>query len=277
MRVLSGEGLVTQLADSSYELTELGAELKTGALRELAQFVGSPSQWEPWNQLTESLRTGGCAFEASQGKPLFQYLAEHPEEARLYDAAVDAFTREQATALAKHPVMDGVDCVVDVGGGKGSLLLELLTRRQGLKGILVDRPDVVAAAAPRFAAAGLGERCQTWGGDFFEALPRGADCYVVKHVLHNWPDDVAVRMLRFCSEVMAPNAKLLIVDGVLLPGNVKDLTRYLDLEMFVLTGAGRERSKPEFRHLLSQAGLRLKETHALALGAWLLVAEKAKG
>jgi hypothetical protein len=249
--------------------------LKTGALRDLARFVASPSQWVPWNQLTQALRSGECAFELSQGEALFEYLQKRPDEARLYDAGIDAFTREQASALAAHSVMDDVECVVDVGGGQGTLLLELLQRRPRLKGILVDRPDVVEAAASRFSAGGVAARAETWGGNFFESLPSGADCYVVKHVVHNWSDDAAERLLRVCAAAMAPHAKLLIVEGILLPGNVRDLTRYLDLEMFVLTGAGRERSKPEFRHLLARSGLRLKATQPLALGAWLLVAERA--
>jgi ubiquinone/menaquinone biosynthesis C-methylase UbiE len=277
LRVLVGEGLLEQLADSRYELTELGAELKTGALGELAQFVGSPSQWLPWTKLSHALRTGACAFEASMGSGLFDYLVAHPEEARLYDTAVDAFTRLQAEELANHAVMATARTVVDVGGGRGTLLIELLQRRPQLSGILVDRPDVVATAKQRFEAAGLGGRYQLCGTDFFESLPQGADCYVIKHVVHNWSDEDVVRLLRACMRVMAPGARLLIVEALLLPGNRRDIARYMDLEMLVLTGAGKERSKPEFRQLLSRAGLRLASTHSLGLGAWLLVAQSGGG
>jgi methylase of polypeptide subunit release factors len=277
LRVLVGEGLLELLPDSRYELTPLGAELRRGALGELAEFVGSPSQWVPWNKLTQSIRTGECAFTASQGQSLFEYLTAHPEEARLYDTAVDAFTRQQAHELANHELMADVQSIVDVGGGRGTLLLELLKRRPNLQGILVDRPDVVATAAPRFDAAGLKGRYQLFGGDFFEALPEGADCYVIKHVIHNWSDADATKLLCACARAMAPGAKLLVVEGLLLPGNIRDLARYMDLEMLVLTESGKERSKPEFRKLFSRAGLKLASTHSLGLGAWLLVAQSGGG
>jgi hypothetical protein len=100
---------------------------------------------------------------------------------------------------------------------------------------------------------------------------------VIKHVIHNWSDEDAIRLLRACAQAMAPGAKLLVVEGLLLPGNLRDLARYMDLEMLVLTGSGKERSKPEFRKLFSQAGLKLASTHALGLGAWLLVAQSGGG
>lgn len=276
LRVLVGEGLMEVRADQRYELTALGAELKTGALRDLARFVGSPSQWVPWNALPHAIRTGQCAFEHSQGRDLFHYLADHPEEARLYDSAVDAFTLEQAQALSQHPILNDARTVVDVGGGRGTLLLELLKRRPNLRGILVDRPDVVQEAGKRFSEHGLGARCEMFGGDFFTELPQGADCYVVKHVVHNWSDADATRLLEACTRAMAPGAKVLVVEAILLPGNIKDMARYMDLEMLVLTGEGRERSKPEFRQLFARAGLNLINTQRLALGSWLLVGQSSQ-
>src|SRR5690606_16783608 len=107
------------------------------------RFVGSSSQWNPWSQLEFSVRSGRAAFEKVHGAALFDYLAEHPEEAQLYDAAVDAFTRQQAEALAKTELLADARTVVDVGGGRGSFLLELLRRAGHLKGVLFDRPHVV--------------------------------------------------------------------------------------------------------------------------------------
>ncbi len=273
LRVLVGEGLLEHGADGRFALTALGVHLKQGHLRDLALFVGSPSQWLPWTALTYAVRTGESAFEKVHGARLFEFLASNPGEARLYDSAVDAFTTAQARALVDSRELDDVEHVVDVGGGRGTLLLELLQHRPTLRGTLVDRADVVAAAAQRFADSGLDDRWQVFAGNFFETLPDGADCYVIKHVLHNWGDEQAIHLLRRCAEARRPGGKIFVVEGILLPGNRRDETRLMDLEMLVLTAGGRERSKPEFRKLFSDAGLKLERTQSLAMGAWLMVVE----
>lgn len=273
LRVLGGEGLLALDVDDRYVLTELGAQLRRDALGTLAMFVGSPSQWTPWLALTHAVRTGHSAFEHVHGQPLFEYLEHHPDEARLYDEAVDAFTTQQARVLAGLDVLDGVGTLVDVGGGRGTLLIELLRLRPALRGILFDRPHVLEAARERFTAAGVAERCMLVGGDFFETVPVGADAYVLKHVLHNWDDERAGALLRRCVGALAPGGRVFVVEGLLLPGDRPDATRLLDLEMLVLTGGGKERSKPELRRLLGSAGLRLTHTRSLHEGAWVLVAE----
>ena len=269
--VLVGEGLLERDRRGWFELTALGAQLRDPGLSHLARFVGSRSQWLPWAELPDAVRTGTSAFERVHGQPLFDYLSVHPKEAQLYDQAVDAFTVEQSRALARLPWLEEVEHVVDVGGGRGTLLLELLREHEGLRGTLVERPAVAAAARERFERENVADRCQFVCADFFEHLPRGGDCYVIKHVLHNWDDERALRLLRGCAAVAAPGARICVVEGILLPGNRRDLTRLMNLEMFVLTGQGRERSKPEFRALFHEAGLKLLQTHALTLGAWLLV------
>jgi hypothetical protein len=271
--VLVGEGLVAQDERRGLvSLTATGALLRRDELGALAEFVGSASQWTPWAQLHHAVRTGENAFERVHGEGLFEYLAQRPEEARLYDAAIDAFTAQQGRALAEAEVLDGVRSVVDVGGGRGTLLRELLVRRPGLRGVLFDRPDVVDAARERFA--GLEDRCDFVGGDFFVDVPAGADAYVVKHVVHNWDDEHATALLQRCRDAMAPGGRVMVVEAVLLPGDRRDEARFLDLEMLVVTGGGKERTKPALRRLLAAAGLRLTATRRLAPQAWLLVAER---
>ena len=277
LRVLVGEGILVEGVDERFSLTDLGAQLRRDALGALVEFVGSPSQWTPWTALTHAVRTGACAFEHVHGRSLFDHLAEHPEEEALYDEAVDAFTTAQAVALAEQDVLDTVGTVVDVGGGRGTLLLELLRRRPSLRGVLFERPSVVDRARLRIEAAGLGSRCSFVEGDFFAALPQGADAYVLKHVLHNWDDARAEAILRRCGDALAPGGRVLIVESLLLPGNLRDGARLIDLEMLVLTGGGRERSKPEFRRLLSQAGLRLVTSRKLVEGTWVIVAQPRAG
>lgn len=273
MKVLAGEGLVVELPSGHYALSSFGEQLRSGKARDLARFVGSHSQWAPWAELARAVRTGECAFELAHGKTLFEYLQDSPSESRLYDSAVDTFTSEQALALGRSPVLASARTVVDVGGGRGTLLLELLRNNPALHGTLLDLPHVVAEAKRRFEEAGLAERCTCLGGDFFDTLPPGADCYIIKHVLHNWSDDRAGALLQACRRAMPVDGRIIVVEGLLLPANYRDLSRFMDLEMMVLTGQGRERSKPEFRGLLHQAGLSLSRSIRLSAGAWALVAE----
>jgi ubiquinone/menaquinone biosynthesis C-methylase UbiE/DNA-binding HxlR family transcriptional regulator len=274
LRLLVSEGALVEGIDSRYSLTPMGAQLRNDALGTLARFVGSPSQWVPWTGLTHTVRTGENAFEWMHGQSLFDYLVHHPEEAALYDQAVDAFTTAQAIALSQQDLLDDVQTVVDVGGGRGTLLLELLRRRPGLAGVLFERASVLARARERFEVEGLEPRCSFVEGDFFSSVPEGADVYVLKHVLHNWDDEQAETILRRCAEAAAPGGRIFVVEALLLPGNVRDGARLIDLEMLVLTGGGRERSKPEFRRLLAAANLRLVETRVLVEGTWLLVAQR---
>lgn len=275
VNVLVGEGLMTYVDAEHVGLTPLGEQLRRDRLGLLAEFVGSPSQWSPWPFLEHSVRTGEAAFEKAHGEPLFTYLEHHPRESQLYDAAVDAFTCEQARALAQTNILDGSSLVVDVGGGRGTFLMELLLRRPALSGILYEKSNVIAPLRARFDQAGLSGRAELVAGDFHVSVPAGADCYVIKHVLHNWDDDKAIRILRHCADTVAPNGQVLVVEGLTLPGNIRDGTRLMDLEMLALTGGGRERSKPEFRHLFSRAALRLESSHRLSESAWVLVGRKS--
>jgi SAM-dependent methyltransferase len=272
LRVLCGEGLLEVSADGRYQRTAVGAQLATGQLRDLARFVGAPFMWTPWSELAHAVRdTGRSAFERAHGQPLFTHLDAHAHDAELYHHAVDAFTRRQARALCEAFDFSGLTRVVDVGGGLGTVLTELTPRFPQLTGVLFDRPAVIAQARALWGSA-PDARLEAVSGDFFERVPEGADAYIVKHVLHNWDDVHATRILRACRDALQPGGRVLIVESLLLPGNVRDATALLDLEMLVLCGAGHERSKPQFRRLLGAADLRLEATRPLAGGTRLLIA-----
>jgi SAM-dependent methyltransferase len=277
LAVLSGEGLLEVDSAGHYSLTPLGAELRSDALRDLARYLGSPFTWTPFAHLADALKSGRSAFEEAHGEPMFRYLDKRPEIAERYHRGVDAFTKREARALSEQFDFSGVASVVDVGGGLGTLLVEVLGRFPHLRGTLVDRPAVIMQAKRALEGLSARERIALVAADFFEHVPSGADVYVLKHVLHNWDDERALRLLENCAEALAPNGKLIIVEGYLLPEGMRDATRLMDLEMFVLCGAGRERRKPEFRGLLQRAGLRLERSEALAGTTNMIVASRRGG
>ncbi len=257
MAVLVGEGLFDEDVNGRLTPTPLGLELTDERLGPLAAFMGSPGQWTPWSALRQTIRRGGSAFEMIHGASLYRWLEDHPEAARQYDRSVDRFTTDQARRLAEDYDFGGIHHVVDVGGGRGTMLLEILGRWPHLRGTLFDVPHVIDAARPRFESRGLSDRCHFVGGDFFGDIPAGADAYLIKHILHNWDDNDALRILKQCRRAMGTDSRLLVVEGVMPPGPTNTTSRMMDLEMMVLFGRGRERSKLEFKRLFSDAGFRL--------------------
>jgi ubiquinone/menaquinone biosynthesis C-methylase UbiE len=269
LRMLAAEGILS-LDGDLFALTEVGRFLRKDQLGELADFVGSPFMWDPWTQLDQGVRDGNSAFSHATGVELFDYLQGHDKDAALYHRAIDAFTRSEARALAQFDFSASQN-VVDLGGGLGTLILELLNAWPHLRGTLFDRPHVIEQARERLEDMPISERIDLSAGDFTKFAPKGRDTYIVKHVIHNWPDETAVQILRNCADAMTSNGRVIVVEGILLPGVRKDATRLLDLEMMVLCGEGRERTKQEFRTIFRQAGLRLERTLPLTGTTRLLI------
>lgn len=276
MVVLAGEGLFSfDDTTDRYAVTETGALLGggEGSLRNLAAFIGSPAQWAPWPRLAEAIRSGRTAYELAHGQSLYDWLENHPREAALYDEGIDRFTAAVAHAMAETFDCSDITSFVDVGGGLGTSSIALLRRWSHLQGVLLDLPHVLERAQPRIAQAGLSERCRCQVGNFFEPLPPGYDLYVLKHVLHNWSDQDATRILKRCREAARPDSVLIAVEGILHPGSHRSMSRLMDLEMMVLFGKGRARTKASLRSLFKDAGWQLeRRTRPLDDFARLLVA-----
>lgn len=270
LRVLAGEGVVSSSPRGVWSLTEVGMLLQSDELGPLVAYLGRPETWDVWSNLPDAIRTGTSAFELRHGASLFEWLDTRPEERAAYHAGVDAFTRRQARALVEAFDFSAASMVVDVGGGRGVLLEELVRRWPSTRGVLFDRPEVVADAEDRLSSHPTIDLAP---GDFFESVPSG-DVMVLKHVLHNWDDDDVLRILSRVREALPPDGHLLIIEALLLPGDRRGAARFMDLEMLAFCEGGHERSKPEFRRLVARAGLSLVRTPALAEGTRLLVCSR---
>ncbi len=273
LRFTVGLGYLAFEEPNRFSLTFSGKQLCSDALGPLATFVGSPEQWDPWARLRESLQSKAAStpFEETFGVDLYKYLAAEPEAARRYDLAIDSFTQQEARELSAKFDFAGHECLVDVGGGRGKLLQEVLSHWPELKGVLCDLPHVIERVektlSPEFASRVTLER-----GDFFESLPQGHDLYCLKHVLHNWDDERATALLAACANALRPGGRVLVIEAILTPDNRFDFARVMDLEMGVLT-PGRARRKPEFRQMFRAAGLKLESVQAIG-SSWLLVGAK---
>jgi len=252
LRALATVGVYARADDGRFALTELGATLRSdvpGSVAGWARLVGRPSYVQAWSALEDSVRTGANAFSSVHGTSVWEYRAARPEEQEIFDRAMTSLTGAAADAVARAYDFGRFGTVVDVGGGRGHLVAAILARHPGVRGVLFDQPEALADAAP-------GEGVTVIGGDFFAAVPEGGDAYLLKSVLHDWPDDESVAILRSCRRAMAPSGVVLIVEQVLDLAPAPVRTAFSDLNMLVMPG-GRERELAEYGALLEAAGFRL--------------------
>lgn len=205
-----------------------------------------------WSTLPAYVRTGKPAYQQAFGLPFWEDLEAHPELSASFDAMIGPAghgTPDAAFALAGG--WDAIRTVVDVGGGTGAMLAELLRTWPHLQGTLVDQPRTVARSAETFQAAGVAERATTVGQSFFDPLPAGADLYILRGIINDWPDEESVAILRRCAQAARPNGRVVVLKGV----DTNEVSSDLMIEM-VLVG-GKQRSISQFRELAHQAGLRV--------------------
>jgi O-methyltransferase domain/Dimerisation domain len=258
LRALAGVGVFARDADGQFRLNPLAEPLRAGgpeSVRALAVMIGE-EQNRCWDDLLETVRTGETAFDRLYGRPYFEYLGEHAEQAKIFDAAMTGFSDRAMHAMLDAYDLWGVATLADVGGGLGTNLTAALSRYPAMRGLLFDQPHVVQRARPRLESAGVSARCRVEGGDFFKAAPRGADAYLLGHILHDWDDARAGLILDNLRRAMTAGAKLLLVEYVLPEGDGASFGKLLDLHMMVVLG-GFERTEAEYRRLFADHGFRL--------------------
>jgi hypothetical protein len=261
LRALAGLGVLVQTDRDRFHLTDLGRSLQTDApnsIRALVTMLCSPELWRSWGELMPSVCSGERAFERANRISLFEFYERNPEASATFNTAMAQHSRDAAAAIIPAANLSRFDTVMDVGGGDGTLIAEILRAHRHLEGVLFDLPQGLESAARTLAAAGVADRCRTVGGDVFEGVPAGADAYLLKQVLHDWDDAQAGAILRSVRGAMTPDARLLILERM-LPETVTAAdtqTLLLDVLMLLVTG-GKERTEQEFRSLLSEAGFRL--------------------
>jgi hypothetical protein len=208
--------------------------------------------------LLENVQTGKSAFEQVHGMRVFDYLQAHPEEGRLFDTAMTESTARDAGEIAACYDFSDMRILVDVGGGQGLLLASILQAYSQLQGILVDLPEVIRRSKLVFAEAGVAHRCTAVPGSFFKIMPPGGDAYLLRHILHDWDDADASRIMRNCRLAMGATGRVLVVERLVGANHSAGLALLAnDLEMMVNIG-GRERTEPEFRTLFAEAGLQVR-------------------
>ena len=256
LRGLVAFGVFARRADGRYALTDLGACLRDdapGSLRAVARIFGHAYIQHPWGELLHTVMTGQTAFDHVFGMDSFAYLTAHPEMVATFNRALTTAT----PAIVAAYDFSGPGLVVDVGGGSGGLLAGLLAANPATRGIVFDLPHSADAAAQTLAAAGVADRGRFEAGDFFAAVPPGADAYLLKLILHDWDDDRCGAILRACRRAVAPQGRVLIIERRLPDDDESGFEAVLaDINMLAATG-GRERGEAAYRALLARADFAL--------------------
>jgi hypothetical protein len=273
MRTLSSLGVLTEGTGGRFGLTEMGEALKGRAPGSARASILSFGGWA-WNAFGEmgySVESGKSAFTKVYGMPPFEWMKSQPEEAALFGETMIGFHGAEPPAVAEVYDFSGFATVVDVGGSTGNMLVHILGRHPGPRGVLFDLPVTLAEAPAFLRNHGMEERIAIEPGSFFESVPAWADCYILSHVIHDWSEEQNLSILGHCRRVMKPESKLLIVEFVLPSDNSPHPGKILDMVMLTVAG-GEERTEEEYRALLAKAGLRMTRVVPTASAASIVEA-----
>lgn len=259
LRGLAAEGVLDELPDGRFGLTALGSCLRADVSSSLrgAIIARGDLYYGAAAGLLEAVQHGGVPFEHTHGVGFFEYLAQHPERGAEFQASMEDRARQEAADVVAAYDFWSFGRLVDVGGGHGILLTEILTAVSQLQAVLLERPPVVERARERMEATGLAGRCEFVAGDFFATVPPDGDAYVLSRVIHDWDDEAAVRILSNCRRAVGQGGTLLLVEAV-LPERAREQPAAIrmDLHMLALLH-GQERTVAEYERLLGAAGFRL--------------------
>ncbi|MFH1017077.1 MAG: methyltransferase [Pseudomonadota bacterium] len=274
LRTLSVLGIFSEKPNAHFALTRLSRLLTKNnpeSLRPLIVSYGESWWWQAYGRTMDAVRTGKPAFRRVHGMGFFDFLSKNPQAASVFQANMSATASEEARAVLKIYDFTHVNLLIDVGGGHGTFVSEILKAHPPLRAILVEHPSVLAQARKYLKKAGIERRCDLVSGDFFKSIPRKGDLYTLKDIVHDWDNDRAIAILRTCRRAMPDNAKLLLIERVIKKRRPPLDHVLVDISMLVLTG-GMERTDAQYRALLKAAGFRTTRILPTTVGASVIEA-----
>ena len=269
LRALCALQVCREKPDGTFALTAAGKALCKSpedgqvSMRALTLWWGG-AMWPLWSDLPYSVRTGNSARLRQTGAAHYGFLEESADLATLFHQAMQAMTALMAEDIAALDLFSRVGLMVDVGGGNGALAATIAARHARLQVMVLDRADAKSGVTTDFNALLQSGRAAFVVGDFFANIPGGADCYLLKSILHNWDDEHCRKLLALCAVASRPGTRLLVVERI-RPERLKhthhdDAVCRTDLNMLLGLG-GRERTLAEYSALLLGAGFAVRAVH----------------
>jgi hypothetical protein len=258
LRFLVSRGLVGITRDGRYQNNAVSDALRRDHLwsaRNWVLFFGGDWHWEMWNHAKHSFLTGEAAARAATGHDFFEYVNDVDVRAgEAFNGAMTEGSRLQGLLVVDAYDFAGIGRICDVGGGSGAIMADLLAAHPTLSGVVFDLPQLAEPARTLLAARGVDRRCEFVAGDFFRAVPEGHDLYTLFAIVHDWDDDRCTTILGNIRQAMPSGARVLVTEMPVPEGPAPSFAKAMDLEMLILTGSGRERTRSEYRALFDRAG-----------------------
>lgn len=261
MRFLASFGIFKEVGLKHFALTPSSELLCTGrpdSIRDAVVWLSSPFHNRVFAELMYSVQTGIPAVEKVTGMKVFDYFGQDRQVFEEFNHGMTNFSAMFIPRVLEAYDFSGINTLVDVAGGHGLVLTSILQKYPQMRGMLFEMEKVIPEARQKIQELGLADRCPVVAGDFFAGIPAGGDAYIMQHIIHDWDDELALRILRNVRQALGstPNGKVLILEDVIEPGDKQTLLKAVDIEMLIMPG-GRERTEEEFRNLLKKAGFRL--------------------
>ena len=278
LHALAAFGVLRLNELEQYELTQAGRFLLISTPGSKAGEAGVffDTVYRPLGALKEVVTSGDVAFDRVYGKSFYDYLAVNPALAAYFYDTMEANSSYRFAGLSSVYDFSGVSWVIDVGGGEGSLMIQILREHREIRGAVFDLPVVSDRARARIEAAQLSHRCDVLSGDFRNSVPAGADLYILAQILNNWRDADARQVLANCRAAMPTGARLLILEPIYMPGPLSRWRTLVSLGVMAQRG-GRTRSEAQIKTLLNSAGFRVDAIHPFPSSPTCAVVAQAAG
>ncbi|HEY2846438.1 MAG TPA: methyltransferase [Pyrinomonadaceae bacterium] len=257
LRATASVGVLEEHGDKTFANSPISDTLREDwprSTKAMTLWMLEPAHWDVYGELMYSVKTGKTAWDKVHGEPCFDSLFGSMKDlGDVFNRAMTSYSLQNIPPILAAYDFSSFGTIADIAGGYGHLLGAILKEYPVAKGILFDLPVVLDGAPAMLESYGVRDRVQLVGGDFTEAIPVVADCYLLKHIIHDWYDDKNRTILGNVRASMPVGAKVLIIEGIVPAGNEPHFAKFLDPEMLMLPG-GKERTEDEFRSLLTASG-----------------------
>jgi hypothetical protein len=263
LRALASIGVFSEVEPRQFALTASAHYLRSDipdSLRGLSMVLGDEWSWRSWGEIVHIVETEQLPLQRLyQVDNAYEYFAQNPMSGTLFSDAMTNFTRNTIIPVVLDAYdFSGIDKIVDIGGSHGPLIAAILALYPQMRGVLFELPQVVEGASSLLSKAGVSNRCEIVGGDFFESVPSGGDAYILSQILHGFDDEHCIKLLKNIRQGITETGKLLVVQAVIPAGNESCFNKFLDLELMILDTGARERTEAEYHHILQAAGFELR-------------------
>ena len=269
LRALSSVGVFVETEDHVFGLTPLSQCLVSNALGPIARMFLSEWHDKAWSGLSHTVRTGEPGFDHTFGKPSFEWFEENPEARSILDQGQGSKVVGFANAVIEAYDFSDLKSICDIGGGQGTFLIQLLAAYPHVKGYVAELPGAVVSAEKTIAKANLSDRCKAIPHDFHKDAPPACNAYFLVNVLHDWNDEICVRILKNITKAMNADTRLWVIEYVIEPGPGFSVAKLLDIEVLVMS-SGCERSINEYKTLVGAAGLEVSKMIPMKSGPVML-------